>query len=222
MTRNQLEKWKKKSKCEHLQKRFGDYDVFMEKQGNKENKIPIFDLVNRLLEHNDNKLVLLDVGCGPGHFLWSFKAKVSKLIGFDYSKNMLDLAKEQLDKYDVETEFVEGSCWDMPLPDNYIDISLQVDVCMHIGGSWDAIKEMIRISKKYVVFTGPSFENFSNIMDKKIGKISFAVSVPLLKKKLDILQRNNLIRSYDFLERPRSKMYNHKILFVEKHNENIY
>jgi ubiquinone/menaquinone biosynthesis C-methylase UbiE len=188
----------------------------MKKGGNKENKIPIFELVNKLLELNDNQLVLLDVGCGPGHFLWSFKDRVSKLIGLDYSKNMLNLAKEQLDKYDVETEFVEGSCWDLLLPDNYADILLQVDVCMHMGGSWESIKEMIRVSKKYVVFTGPSFENFDNDMDKKIAEKSFAVSIPLLKKELDILQRNGIIQSYAFLERPRTKTYNHKILFVEK------
>jgi ubiquinone/menaquinone biosynthesis C-methylase UbiE len=216
MMKNQLELWKIKTECERLQKRFGDYDVFMKNQGNKENKIPIFSLVNRLLEQSNNELVLLDVGCGPGHFLWSFKEKVSKLIGLDYSENMLKLAEEQLNKYNVETEFLEGSCWDMPLSDNYVDISLQVDVCMHIGGSWDAIKEMIRVSKKYVVFTGPGFETFDNIMDKRIGKKSFSVSVPLLKKELNILQKNHIIKSYDFLERPRSKTYNHKILFVEK------
>jgi ubiquinone/menaquinone biosynthesis C-methylase UbiE len=216
MMKNQLELWKIKTECERLQKRFGDYDVFMKNQGNKENKIPIFSLVNRLLEQSNNELVLLDVGCGPGHFLWSFKEKVSKLIGLDYSENMLKLAEEQLNKYNVETEFLEGSCWDMPLSDNYVDISLQVDVCMHIGGSWDAIKEMIRVSKKYVVFTGPGFETFDNTMDKRIGKKSFSVSVPLLKKELNILQKNHIIKSYDFLERPRSKTYNHKILFVEK------
>lgn len=45
MTKNQLELWKIKTECERLQKRFGDYDVFMKNQGNKENKIPIFELV---------------------------------------------------------------------------------------------------------------------------------------------------------------------------------
>ena len=53
-------------------------------------------------------------------------------------------------------------------------------------------------------------------MDKQIRKHSYAVSTPLLKKELDIFKKNNIIKSYDFLERPKSKTYNHKILFVEK------
>ena len=211
-----LEEWKEIKYCIEIQKRFGDYDEFTKKQGNKENKIPIFQLMYNLLKQNNNQLSLLDVGCGPGHFLWSFKNNVSKIIGLDNSKSMLILAKKQLDKHNILSEFTEGSCWELPFSDNYVDISLQVDVCMHIGGTWKSLNEMIRVSKKYIVLTGPSFEDFDNVMDKQIRKHSYAVSTPLLKKELDIFKKNNIIKSYDFLERPKSKTYNHKILFVEK------
>jgi len=206
----QFDIWDGEKKCKLLQKRFGDYDVFMEKGGNKENKIPIFNLIHTLSEKHNGQLTLLDIGCGPGHFLWSFKDKFSKLIGLDYSQHMLKLASEQLNKVGIDAEFFQGSCWDLPLPDNFVDITLQVDVCMHIGGSWDSIKEMIRVSKKYVVFTGPSFESFDNVMDKKIASASFAVSIPLLRQELDKLD----VR-YQFLERPRTKTYDHRILFIE-------
>ena len=208
--RIQFNTWDGEAKCKALQKRFGDYDEFVVKGGNKENKIPIFELMNKLLGENNNALELLEVGCGPGHFLWAFKDKVSKIIGLDYSPHMLKLAEEQLNKSDVISEFIQGSCWDLPLTDNFVDIALQVDVCMHIGGSWDSIKEMIRVSRKYVVFTGPSFEMFDSVMDKRIGGKSFAVSIPLLKQRLD-----SLGVSYQFLKRPRTKTYNHCILFIE-------
>lgn len=206
----QFDTWDKEEKCKALQKRFGDYDEFAAKRGNKENKIPIFKLMNILLDDHDNTLELLEVGCGPGHFLWSFKDKVSKIVGLDYSPHMLKLAEEQLNKSNVTSEFIQGSCWELPLSDNYVDIALQVDVCMHVGGSWDAIKEMIRVARKYVVFTGPSFEMFDDVMDKRIAGKSFAVSIPLLKQKLD-----GLDVEYHFFERPRTKTYDHRILFIE-------
>lgn len=216
--RGQLKVWHDSNNCKRLQKRFGDYDAYKKNMGNKHNinKVAIFELMYKIFKDYDEKATLLEVGCGPGHFLWSFKDHVSKLIGLDYSPYMIELAKKQLNKTDVESEFINASCWDIPLSDGSIDIVLQVDVCMHIGGSWDSIKEMIRVSRKHVVFTGPSFENFSDVMDKQIGKISWAVSIPLLKRELDSLLLAGKIKEYSFLERPVSEVYNHKILFIKK------
>jgi len=191
--KTQFDTWDDEAKCQQLQKRFGDYDEFETKKGNKENKAPIFDLMYRLLNKHNGNLELLDVGCGPGHFLWSFRNNVSKLVGLDYSPHMLKLAKGQLDKCNIKSEFMQGSCWDISLPDNYVDVSLQV----------------------YVVFTGPSFEDFNNEMNRKIGGKFFAVSVPLLIKELDKLVRINTISTYQFLERPKTKTYGHKILFIK-------
>lgn len=210
----QFETWLSKDKCRKLQERFGSYDEF-KSNPNKENKKPIFEAVDALLDKREGSLELLEVGCGPGHFLWSFKDQVSKIIGLDYSVEMLKLAEKQLKKADVDSEFIKGSCWDLPLLDNSVDISLQVDVCMHIGGSWDSIKEMIRVSKKYVVFTGVSFEEFTDNMDRKIAKMSWAISVPLLEKKLNKLISQNKICSFRYVDRPRSKTYDHRILVIE-------
>jgi len=214
MDREQHRLWLEEEQCKRLQARFGDYDKFKEAGGNKENKIPIFEIINEL--QNRGNFSLLDVGCGPGHFLWSFKEKATKLVGLDFSPYMLQLAEDQLNKYEVESEFHLGSTWNIPLEDNYVDISLQVDVCMHIGGSWDAIKEMIRVSRKYVVFTGPSFELFSNQMDKKIGGKSWAVSVPLLEDNLLTLKANSTIEFWKWIDRPESPTYKHRILLIGK------
>jgi len=212
MDREQHRLWLEEDQCRRLQARFGDYDEFKKVGGNKTNKIPIFETINRLQDQGD--FSLLDVGCGPGHFLWSFKEKASKLIGLDFSPHMLQLAEDQLNKYNIETEFHLGSTWNIPLEENYVDISLQVDVCMHIGGSWDAIKEMLRVSTKFVVFTGPSFENFSDQMDKKIGGKSWAVSVPLLENHLNELSEKGAIDYWKWIDRPESPTYKHRILLI--------
>ena len=208
--------WLDMGRCKRLQKRFGDYDEFVSNGGNSENKIPIFKVVNNLLDKHIENPIFMEIGCGPGHFLWGFKEKVSKIIGIDYSPAMIELASSQLSKYDVDQEFFIGNCWDIPLLDNSVDISLQVDVCMHIGGSWDAIKEMIRVSRKYVVFTGPSFEGFDDRMNKKIGTKSWAISVPLLEKKLNNLTKDGVIDKYKYVDRPSTEVYDHRILVIEK------
>lgn len=210
----QFDTWDKEEKCKQLQKRFGDYDEFQLKKGNRENKIPIFDLINRLQSKYNGQLEVLEVGCGPGHFLWSFKELSTKILGLDYSSHMIKLAKTQLDKYDISTEFVQGSCWDLPFDDNYVDLSFQVDVCMHVGGSWKSIQEMIRVSRKYVVFTGPSFEDMP-MMDRHIRGKSFAVSIPLLTEELEKMKDNGEIKRFQFLDRPKTKTYDHRILFIE-------
>lgn len=215
LKRHQL--WEEKEQCIRLQKRFGDYDEFKNKGGNKENKIPIFETVNGILDkgiEDKTPYSLLDVGCGPGHFMWSFKEKVSKLIALDSSTHMIDLAKTQLNKYNVEVDYHVGSTWDIPLENNSVDISLQVDVCMHCGNSWQAIVEMIRVAKQYVIFTGPSFEMFDNIMDKRIGKKSFAVSFPLLTKNLNEMVDTGKLNFYKWIHRPETSTYAHRILLI--------
>jgi len=220
--RLQQSSWLNEDKCKYLQNRWGDYDSFRTNP-NKENKLPIMDELDFLVDMYDGQAEVLEVGCGSGHFMWVLRKKVKKLIGLDYSASMLKLLEEQFasEKYRSdyiapEMELVEGSCWDMPFEDNYADIVFQVDVCMHIGGSWDAIKEMIRVSRKFVLFTGPSFEQFDNVMNKRIDKKSFAVSVPLLEKELNRLKVEGEIESFRYLDRPRTKMYNHRILEVMK------
>lgn len=212
--REQHNLWLHEDQCRRLQKRFGDYDTFQKEGGNKENKKPIFETMNKILDEGEGKYSLLDVGCGPGHFMWSFKEKASKLIGLDYSPYMLDLAQTQLNLYNIETEFHVGSTWFIPLEDDYVDVSLQVDVCMHIGGSWEAISEMIRVSKKYVVFTGPSFENFSDQLNRQIGPKSWAVSIPLLEENLFDYYNSGKVQFWKWIKRPESTTYKHRILLI--------
>jgi len=220
MTKKQIDFWDDKSQCIRLQERWGDYDQYSKLRGVviKEGEIKesgtkefIFNVLDKII---DEKSTLCEIGVGTGHILWYFKDKVSKIYGIDYSSIMLNLAKKQFLAHDVG--FKEGSCWDIPFPDNSIDILYQVDVCMHVGGSWDSLTEMIRVAKKYVVFTGPSFDDFDNQMDKQIKEISWAVSVPNLEANLNRLIEWKAIKSYRWEERKPTKVYKHRILVIKK------
>lgn len=218
--KKQINFWDDEKRCNELQERWGDYDQYSKFKGvvikdgeikEKNTKAFIFNVLDEII---NKKSTLCEIGVGTGHILWYFKNKVLKLYGIDYSSIMLNLAKKQFVDYDVE--FKEGNCWDIPFPNNFIDILYQVDVCMHIGGSWDSIKEMIRVAKKYVVFTGPSFDDFDNKMDNQIKGISWAVSVPNLEINLNRLIEWGEIKSYEWKERKPTKVYKHRILVIEK------
>ena len=212
----QSKKWDSMEKCKKLQNKWGDYNSFSE-DPNKSNKIVIINELKRVCGIIGKESSVLEVGCGAGHFMWVIKDLVKENHGMDYSKPMLTLTKEQFEKNNYKVFLKQGSCWNLPYNDNSFDFVFQVDVCMHIGGSWESIKEMIRVSKRFVFFTGPSFENFIDMINKKIsGGKRWSISVPLLKRELEIMKKKEIIKEYKFFYREPTKYYNHKILIIEK------
>lgn len=219
MGKKQSELWMNKEKCLKLQKRFGSYETYEKTGGGRgENKKSIIRVLKNLSESFKKKPTVLEIGSGPGHFLWVMKDASSSITGVDISPQMIELASEVFKTNNIPVNFVEGSCWKIPIKSKQYDLVYQVDVCMHVGGSLESILEMIRVTKKYVVFTGPSFEDkpFDKDIDKQIGKLSWAISVPMLNKELDKLIENKTIKKYHYEERPKTENYRHSILVIEK------
>jgi len=219
MGKKQSEIWLKKEKCLKLQERFGDYKTYEETGGGRgENKKSIIRILKKLSSNFEIKPSVLEIGSGPGHFLWVMKDVSKSITGVDISPQMVKISKEFFDSQNVPVDLKVGSCWKIPVENNSYDLVYQVDVCMHIGGSLESILEMIRVSKKYVVFTGPSFDekDFGKDIDKQIGKLSWAISIPMLNKELDKLIQQGDIKNYYYETRPQTKNYKHKILVVEK------
>ena len=199
MGKKQSELWLNKEKCLKLQKRFGDYETYEETGGGRgENKKSIIRVLKTLANNFPKKPSVIEIGSGPGHFLWVMKDCSKNLTGVDYSTHMIEISSQVFKENNTPVKFIEGSCWEIPVKNKSYDLVYQVDVCMHVGGSFESILEMIRISKKYIVFTGPSFEDeyFKNDIDKKIGKLSWAISVPMLNNELNRLISEKKIKKY--------------------------
>ena len=211
----QVETWMDKDQCKRLQERWGDYDDFAVKEGKKEIVDALHDLMDKF--HPNAKPVVLDVGCGAGHFLWQLRnRKVKGLVGIDISPHMIALCKEQFKQSPkTKTQFKVASCWDIPYKSNAVSLVINIDVNMHIGGSWKAIKEMLRVSNKYVFFTGPSFEKQPEMDVQKTRQI-WAVSRILLGQKLDKLKKKKEIKDYYYVDRTGTATYKHRILIIEK------
>lgn len=217
--KNQHSGWKKEEKCLKLQKKFGGYDHFETNPNNNKiiaNKQSVYFCVKDILKGNNYSL--LEVGSGPGHFLWSLKDFAGELDGLEYSEHMMELCEEQFKKTDKKVRLIQGSCWKLPYEDNEFDVSLQCDVCRHIGGCWTSLAEQIRVTRKYVVFSGPSFEKWgsSQPLEKELSKLLFGINLDLFEEKLNNMKKGGVISNYYYKDRPNKEdRLNRKILVVE-------
>jgi len=122
---------------------FWDGDMLVDKK----NSIRFQETIN-LVPKDINSLV--DIGCGNGIFLNKLKqfGNIKTLLGIDRSSNAL--------KY-LQTETLLSDINETQLPDNAYDCvtSLQVIEHLPIPQYNTALKELTRISKKYVIIGVP-------------------------------------------------------------------
>ena len=211
--------WKKKQKCLNLQRKFGDYDDFDENKSNNpiiKNRQCVYFTVKDLLK--DNNYTLLEIGPGPGHFLWALKDYATDIYGLEYSEEMIELCTEQFLKYNEKVNLKQGTCVSLPYDDKSFDVSLQCDVTRHVGGCWESICEQIRVTKHYVVYSGPSWENWdvNEPFERELSKLLFGINTNRVNKELDMMIEDGIIKNYYYKNRPNKKdIIERKILIIE-------
>jgi len=212
--------WKKEEKCLKLQKKFGDYNDFEENKSNNHiiaNRQCVYFLTKKLLQKGKD-YTLLEVGPGPGHFLWALKDFAKEVHGLEYSEEMIKLCKDQFKKNNEKVYLKQGTCVNLPYKDKEFDISLQCDVTRHVGGCWESICEQIRVSKKYVVYSGPSFEHWGvdGPFEKELSKLLFGFNIDKANIELNQMKMKGIIKSYEYKDRPNKKdIIERKILLIE-------
>ena len=102
---------------------------------------------------------VLDAGGGEGFTLDRFvKAKVGKkLICVDNSKEVITLGKEIFPNLDLRV----GNIYNLAFRDNSFDLVVCTEVLEHLTEPRRALKEMIRVSKKYLILSVPNEPIFS-------------------------------------------------------------
>ncbi len=100
--------------------------------------------------HLKNGDVLLDVACGTGDQGFSaLKRADIQVIGLDYSFNMLELAKQKIDKRGLADHFevVQGDAENLPFQDNQFDaLSISYGI-RNVGTISAALSEFYRVLK---------------------------------------------------------------------------
>lgn len=134
---------------------------------------------NRLLELLDLEkgLKVFEVGIGRGEVLLNCAGRGVEVVGIDYSKDAVDIAKGLLEKM-PEAKVLQADCRDLPFKANLFDRVFAGDVIEHMDYE-DAItmlKEMKRVLKPggiLLIHTTPNtvFEKFTYPIGKHFLKI---------------------------------------------------
>jgi 2-polyprenyl-3-methyl-5-hydroxy-6-metoxy-1,4-benzoquinol methylase len=97
---------------------------------------------------------ILDVGCGEGFTLNRLREKgIGKnLEGLEHSKDAIGLGK----KIYPQIKIKQGDIYNLPYEDNAFDLVLCTEVLEHLENPETALRELIRVSKRYLVVSVPN------------------------------------------------------------------
>lgn len=97
---------------------------------------------------------ILDVGCGEGITLDKFEKQGigNKLYGIDYSDDALKIGK----KVYPHLSLSKGDIYDIKEKNSTYDLVMATEVLEHLDNPQKALKELIRVSKKYVLLSVPN------------------------------------------------------------------
>ena len=103
------------------------------------------------LKASNPHLKLLDVGAGSGTISVSFAQLITDghVTGIDLNATILPRARAVAEKAGVQNiDFQEGSIYKLPFADETFDVTFCHQVLIHIGTPWDALREMLRVTKR--------------------------------------------------------------------------
>ncbi|KAN0122870.1 S-adenosyl-L-methionine-dependent methyltransferase [Hyaloscypha variabilis] len=116
-----------------------------------ENSAPYLLPKLQSMKESNPHLKLLDVGAGSGTISVSFAKLIpdGHVTGVDLNANILPRARAVAEIAGVKNiEFQQGSVYKLPFADETFDITCCHQVLIHIGNPWDALREMLRVTKR--------------------------------------------------------------------------
>lgn len=102
---------------------------------------------------------ILDVGAGEGFTLEMFrKHNIGKTLeGIEYMDDALRLAK----KLHPEVKIKKGNIYELPYQANKFDLVICTEVLEHLEKPKDALMELKRVAKKYLIISVPNEPTFT-------------------------------------------------------------
>lgn len=110
---------------------------------------------------------ILDAGCGEGFTLVKFKRNgIGKILsGVDFSDDAIFLGKKTYPGLKLS----KGDIYSLPYPDKSFDLVVCTEVLEHLEFPEKAVREICRVTGKYVLFSVPNepFFQLSNFLRGK-------------------------------------------------------
>ncbi|WP_243124291.1 class I SAM-dependent methyltransferase [Clostridium sp. AWRP] len=130
----------------------------------------------KLIEDNILKgscLKVLDIGCGPGFFSILMAENGHRVTSIDFSEKMLENAKKNTKKYEVEDriDFLKMDAQSLTFENESFDLILSRNITWTLENPNQAYKEWLRVLKP-----GGCFMNFDgnwrmNLYDKNLARL---------------------------------------------------
>ena len=132
------------------------------------------DAIKEALADLKNFTTILEVGVGEATVMNPLMEKLDPndeilKYGFDISWSRTRFAYENTKKHAHSINFFTADLFEIPLPDNSIDVVYTSHSIEPNGGrEKDALKELHRVAKKYVVLLEPDYRNASRQGKKRM------------------------------------------------------
>jgi SAM-dependent methyltransferase len=124
-----------------------------------------------LLPHLRPGLEILEVGCGVGALLLDVAATTgaARVVGVDPDDGQLAVGRANAQMGGLPAEFVEGSAYSLPFPDESFDVVYANAVLLYLRRPVDALREMRRVLRADGVVA---------VSDDDISTLVFSPDVP--------------------------------------------
>lgn len=146
--------------------------------------------ISKIIDKIENVQSIIEVGAGEATTLntviRNLKNQPSDILGFDISWSRMKFAKELLTDFNIpNVNLFTANLFEIPLLDNSIDIVYTSHSLEPNGGKEEAaLKELYRITRKYLILLEPSFE-FANVEAKaRMKKHGYVTELHASAKKL--------------------------------------
>jgi ubiquinone/menaquinone biosynthesis C-methylase UbiE len=172
-------------------------DVFFERAiGKREEMESAKALCTILTPLYKQKMKVLDVGCGVGHYLRSLRTRLDENIdytGTDITQSYIERAKKAF----PNTPFYVEDIHNLSFKDNTYDIVTCNNVLLHLPPPpKKAISELLRVSKNYVVLRLPI--GTRNYIIKEIRSTHDTIETKQQPKEADLIDKNGEPRFWNY------------------------
>jgi len=177
-------------------------DCEISKGSSKQRKI--FDLTLSILEgiikNNPELTKAMDAGCGTGKFTLELSQKLlqlNQIVGIDFLKETINNAIEEV-KQNKKISFLQADLLHIPFDDRTFDVTFCLDVLHHVhGGDFEyAIKELARITDKYLIVEIRNKKNIFNFWYRHVIQPLFYRKLPIYTTSMD--EVNNFTEACNF------------------------